>query len=374
MRAGLDIFLEQEPRTFGRVGWMATGSAVTSSGLVWGPRAALAAGFRVGQLFGPEHGPHGVVTEGTPIEDAADAVTGLPICSMYSSGQPGVEAALKACDTVVIDVVDLGARYSTYIATATDLVEAAARAGVPVVVLDRPNLLGRQREGPGLAPAQRSLVGRLDVPIRHGLTLGELLRWHALTTALDVSVAVVTAAGWHPGGATGIYLPPSPNLNCPAAQLLYPGTCLIEGTELSEGRGTANPFQLVGAPWLDAEQLTDALTRQGHPGVAFRAVRFVPVTSKHANKVCAGTFIHITDPRSVRPVALGVGLLSAVATSASTRPFIRAAKSGRRFLDLLWGSAALTEYLTVGCAPGTSIQVEADQRFGSMIEDYQLYD
>jgi uncharacterized protein YbbC (DUF1343 family) len=376
MRVGLDIFLQREPRTFGRIGWLATGSAVTSTGLIWGPRAALASGFRLVQLFGPEHGPHGAVREGERIEDATDDVTGLPVCSLYSSGQARVEAALEACDTVVVDVVDIGARYSTYIAIATELVEAAARAGVQVVLLDRPNLLGRHREGPGLAPGQQSIVGRLDVPIRHGLTLGEMLRWHAVSAGLDVPVEVVTVQGWQPEQpcSAGTYLPPSPNLNCLAAQYLYPGTCLVEGTQMSEGRGTANPFQQIGAPWLDAEEFTAVLTSQSHPGLAFRAVRFVPSAGKHANTVCAGTFIHVTDPRSVRSVALGVGLLSAVATSASGSAFIRAADSGRRFLDLLWGSPGLTEYLMAGCPAGTVVQVDADERFGDMIEDFLLYD
>jgi len=361
LRVGLDRVLAGEiaSLTAGahrRLGWLANGSAVSSADLVWGPLAARRAGLEVVQLFAGEHGPHGAVGEGHPLSDSLDPVTKLPVCSLYGQGADGssrLGEAVARCDAVVVDVVDLGARYSTYLATAVDLLAAAADARVPVVVLDRPNPLGRRREGPNPAPGVRSIVGRLDLPIRHGLTLGEALSWHAATEGVGVDLEVVGVAGRHSEAppVAGSYLPPSPNLNCLSAQLLYPGTCLVEGTDLSEGRGTALPFQVLGAPCLDAEAVAETLRAGEPPGVGIRCVRFTPQAGKHAGEVCAGLALHVSDPEALRPVALGVALLSAVLAVRPATQLVGGDEGSARFLDLLWGSDALARYLMAGCPP-----------------------
>lgn len=380
VRTGLDRLVAGEAGPLGRIAWLANGAAVTTGDLVWGPRAGLAAGLRVTQLLAPEHGPHSAVKEGAPIAGGTDPVTGLPVRSLYadpSAGGDPLGEALAATDTVLLDLVDNHARYSTYPATSVTVLERAAEAGVRVLVLDRPNELGRRREGPGLAPDVRSLVGRIDVPIRHGLTLGELLRWHVRTTGLDVELDVLGVDGWDDRDrpvAPVPYLPSSPNINCLEAQLLYPGTCLIEGTNLSEGRGTANPFQTVGAPWVRAEELVDLLGAQRLPGVAWRAVRFVPLASKHAGEVCAGVFAHVVDPPSVRPVQLGVTLLEAV-FSLHQEAEILPGRAGRpRFIDLLWGSRGLGDHLAGPdqARPG-KFSVEPFDGFDEAVEPDLLY-
>jgi uncharacterized protein YbbC (DUF1343 family) len=347
----LDKFLDDEPRRNQRVGWLANGAAVTHGELVWGPLAALARGFQVVQLFGPEHGPHGAIKAGQRVEDHHDPWTGLPVCSLYSSAPAKLGEALARCDTVVVDMVDLAARYSTNLALVADMLEAVAGLGrhQRFVVLDRPNVLGRAVEGPRLSPEIRSIVGRLDVPVRHGLTTGEVARWYSRSAGLAVDLEVVCFAGYDMGEVAALdrpFLSPSPNINGMEAQLLYPGTCLAEGTNLSEGRGTAFPFQVVGAPWLDARAIADELRRDQWEGVAPRPVRFVPSTSKHEGEVCEGVFLHVVEPDRVRPVALAVRLLSLV-FARHEEAAVLPAGTGRqlRFIDLLWGAADLGDCL-----------------------------
>lgn len=349
---GIDRFLAESPAKYGRTGWFANGAAVTGSTLTWGPLAALEAGFGVTQLFGPEHGPHGAVSAGTRIESHREPWTGLPVCSLYGEGPVDLAPAVAACETVVVDVVELGARYSTNLALAADLLDAVARynPGGRVVVLDRPNPLGRTVEGPGLAPQVRSIVGRLDIPPRHGLTLGELMRWYTRTSGLDLDLWVVPAEGFDPGPvsvATRPYLPPSPNLNTIEAQLLYTGTCLLEGTNLSEGRGTASPFQMFGAPWLDARALAADLRADGWEGVVPRPVHFVPMASKHAGTTCEGVYLHVVDHDKVRPVGLAVRALSLVFARHQEAEILQPQREDQVhcFMDLLWGSPELARCL-----------------------------
>ncbi|HTT91176.1 MAG TPA: DUF1343 domain-containing protein [Acidimicrobiales bacterium] len=348
-RWGLDRFLRDGPRRGERLGWLANGAAVTQGELVWGPSAALARGFRVVQLFGPEHGPHGAIRAGQRVEDHRDPWTGLPVCSLYGSGPANLGEALARCDTVVVDMVELAARYSTNLALATDLLDAVASMGRHrFVVLDRPNVLGRATEGPRLGPGVRSIVGRLDVPVRHGLTMGELLRWYAHSAGLDIGLDVVRVAGYDMEGVAQDrpFLSPSPNLNTIEAQLLYPGTCLAEGTNLSEGRGTAFPFQVVGAPWLDARTVAEELRGDQWEGVAPRPVRFVPNTSKHQGEVCEGVFLHVVDPDRMRPVALAVRLLLLVFARHEEAAVLPAGPERQlRFIDLLWGATDLGDCL-----------------------------
>jgi uncharacterized protein YbbC (DUF1343 family) len=338
--------------------------------------AALAKGFQVVQLFGPEHGPHAAVTAGQRVEDHNDPWTGLPVCSLYASGAANLGEALARCDAVVVDMVELAARYSTNLALATDLLEAVASLGRQrFIVLDRPNVLGRAAEGPRLGPGVRSIVGRLDVPVRHGLTMGELLRWYARSAGLDAGVDVVRFAGYDVAGVAAEdrpFLPPSPNLSSIEAQLLYPGTCLVEGTNLSEGRGTASPFRVVGAPWLDARAVAEELRGDQWEGVVPRPVRFVPFTSKHQGDVCEGVFLHVVDPDRVRPVALAVRLLSLVFAKHEEAAVLPAGPERQlRFIDLLWGAADLGDCLQARWPPP---RTEAPAGFAHEVVPDLLYE
>jgi uncharacterized protein YbbC (DUF1343 family) len=354
LRTGLDRLLTHDPRSYGRIGWLVTGSAVTSDDLVWAPVAAEAAGFTNTRLFAPEHGAHGALPEAMAVLDHRDPWTGLPVCSMYGhdDAAAAIAEALDHCDTVVIDLPDNGTRYSTYLATVADLIAAIAAHPKPprLIVADRPNLLGRRVAGPPLMPGFESIVGRTHVPARHGLSLGELVRRYLAESGHDIAFDVVTVEGWDPRHTieNGVYLPPSPNLNCFAAQLLYTGTCLFEGTNVSEGRGTANPFQVIGAPWLDGQALASQLRADGWQGVGFRAVSFVPSTSKHKGELCEGVFLHLRDSGEIRPIEIAVRMLELVfAQSERTLPRHAAGTDAgpARFLDRLWGNSDLADHL-----------------------------
>jgi len=256
--------------------------------------------WRLVALFGPEHGIRGDAQAGAAVAGATDPATGLPVHSLYGATKVPTPAMLAGIDTIVVDLQDVGVRYFTYPATVLGVVEAAAAAGVAVVVLDRPApLSGAVVEGGGLRPELRSPVGVHDVPIRHGLTLGELARLVAAARGLPVP-AVVRMEGWTRAAwydATGLLA-------------LYPGTCLLEGTTLSEGRGTTRPFELVGAPWLEPRRFADAFNERGLPGIRARPTTFVPTFSKHAGLACGAIQLHVSDRAAIRPTEIGLQVIA----------------------------------------------------------------
>ena len=324
MHSGLAVLLRDgDPLVTGRrIGLLTHPAGVdrelrsTADLLAGDPRWELAA------LFGPEHGIRGDAQAGDPVSSATDAATGLPVHSLYGATKVPTAGMLAGLDTVVVDLQDIGVRYFTYPATVLGVIEAAAAAGVAVVILDRPNpLSGAGVEGGGLLLTQRSLVGVHDLPIRHGLTLGELARLVAAARGLPPP-AVVLLEGWDRSrwyDTTGLpWIPPSPNLPTLDAVTLYSGTCLVEGTNLSEGRGTTRPFEQVGAPWLDPRRFADAFNERGCAGVRARPTTFVPTFSKHAGTPCGGIQLHVTDRTTLRPTEVGLAVI-AVARERSGR-------------------------------------------------------
>lgn len=276
---------------------------------------ALAGAADVRAFFGPEHGILGAAPEAGSVADAT--LRGAPVYSLYGARTAPAPEQLEGLAAVVCDYQDVGTRYYTYTWTLVKLMEAAAPLGVRVVVCDRPNPLGGVAvEGPGVDPGYASLVGLHDVPIRHGLTLGELAALANAERGLGCDLVVVPCEGWRREGrwpATGLaWVPPSPNMPAHEANLVYPGTCLAEGANLSVGRGTARPFEWVGAPWVDGPALARALNRRGLPGVRWRAVAFQPALPPYTGEVCYGVQPHVTDGAALRPVLAGVALLAAL--------------------------------------------------------------
>jgi uncharacterized protein YbbC (DUF1343 family) len=264
-------------------------------------------------LFGPEHGIRGDTQAGVPVETATDPRTGLVAHSLYGATRVPTEEMLAGIDVLVVDLQDVGVRYFTYPATVIGSIEAAAARSVDVVILDRPApLTGSRVEGGCLLPAYRSFVGVHDVPIRHGLTLGELAGLVAAERELPAP-AVVRMEGWRRRAwhdETGLpWVAPSPNLRSLDAVLLYAGTCLVEGTNLSEGRGADQPFAWIGAPWLDGAELAARVDGRRLAGVAVRPVTFTPAMSTHQGLLCQGVALEVTDRDALRPVELGLGLL-----------------------------------------------------------------
>jgi uncharacterized protein YbbC (DUF1343 family) len=271
-------------------------------------------------LFGPEHGVRGDAQDMVGVVEAKDSVTGLPMYSLYGASEDTLDPRpemLVGVDAVVYDIQDIGSRYYTYVWTLLHMMRACARAGVEVIVLDRPNPIGGvDVEGGAIAPGYESFVGRVSLPNRHGLTAGEIAQ--LMNEELGCKLTVVTMRGWrrdHDFDATSLpWIQPSPNMPTLDTAYVYPGMCLVEGTELSEGRGTTRPFELVGAPFVsyaEARALAAALEREDLPGVRFRPVVFTPTHQKFAGRRCGGVQLHVVARRSFRPYLTGVAVLRA---------------------------------------------------------------
>lgn len=322
-------------------------------------------------LLSPEHGVRGTVQAGESEVSAHDPLTGLPVLDTYQLSDEALDAAIRMLDidTLLVDLQDIGARFYTYVWSMVDCLRSAARLGIRVVILDRPNPLGGVVvSGPGLAPGFDSFVGRLDVPIRHGLTIGELGRVAAALDRAEGKDApdpeVVTMSGWRREmlwADTGLeWVLPSPNMPTPETALVFVGTALFEGTTLSEGRGTTRPFELVGAPWLDQRWAADLNSRE-LPGVHFRPTWFQPTFSKWAGTPVGGVQVHVTNRDTFDPLRVGTQMLLAAHRApvpgdqtegdqtegdqsgefAWREPAWEGDHQRPHFIDLLWGSDRL---------------------------------
>lgn len=344
-------------------------------------RVRSSAGIRLTTLFGPEHGVWGALQAGVPVEDGTDARTGLLVYSLYGQTKKPTPEMLAGLDVLVCDLQDAGCRFWTNLYTMAYAMQAAKEVGLPFVVLDRPNPLGgRLVEGNVLHSAFASFVGLYPIPIRHGLTMGEAARLFNQEFGIGAELTVVPATGWRRSlhfGDTGLHwIPPSPNTPTADTVLLYPGTCLFEGTVLSEGRGTTRPFEWIGAPWLDPHALADDLNGRALPGVRFRPAYFAPTFSKHAGAVCGGVQVHVTDRYAVRAVAVGLHLLDAVRRQDPERFGWRKPGSGTRyFIDLLAGTDGLRAAIDGGARPEDILTEWEPGRaaFERMARAYHLY-
>lgn len=311
------------------------------------------AGVRLVALFSPEHGFRGLADPGAAVASTVDSATGLPIYSLYGRTTAPTPAMLQGVDLLLVDLQDAGARYYTYIGTTIDVMAAAARQGIPVLVLDRPDPIGGLVQGNVLDPAYASPVGRLAVPMRHGLTIGELALLARAEVGLATTLTVVPLSGWHRGLAwdeTGLpFIAPSPNLRSLEALFHYPGLCLFEGTALSVGRGTDAAFEQIGAPWLDTAAVLARVRAARLPGVRFSGSPFTPSRpgdGRFADTTVAGIRLHVTDRRTYDPIRTAVHLLAAVAA-------VHPARIGwiPAHFDRLAGGPSLREAVQAGRDP-----------------------
>ena len=266
-------------------------------------------------LFAPEHGIAGMVPAGAGIESLPESRWGIPVHSLYGATTQPTEEMVRGLDLLIYDIQDVGSRYYTYLATLRNCLQAAGRFQIPLIVLDRPNPLGGLRiEGRLLDPRLQSLVGPAAIPARYGLTPGELAAWMKFRLNLQCSLTVVKMRHWeraHWFADTGlVWVPPSPNVPSAMTALVYAGMCLLEGTNLSEGRGTATPFEIAGAPWVDGPRAVEAMDRLKLPGVAFRHTRFRPGASKFSGQVCDGIQLHVVHPGRFQPLRTALCLIA----------------------------------------------------------------
>ena len=278
-------------------------------------RLAASRNWTLAAIFGPQHGFQSDLQDNmieTP--QAKDPRRNVPIFSLYSQTREPTPEMLSLIDVLVIDVQDVGARIYTFIYTMANCLRAAARAGLPVIVCDRPNPIGGVAvEGPMLEPDYKSFVGQFPMPMRHGMTVAELARLFNERHHIGAELEVVPMQGWSREmywDDTGIpWVMPSPNMPTLDTAIVYPGTVLFEGTVLSEGRGTTRPFELVGAPLIDGDQFAARMNEAGLAGVHFRPAIFEPTFQKHARTTCGGCQIHVTEREAFAPVKVGVSLL-----------------------------------------------------------------
>jgi uncharacterized protein YbbC (DUF1343 family) len=360
--------------------------ASVTPGLEHSADALLDAGFRLEALFGPQHGARGEKQDNMiESEHYTDPVTGLPVHSLYSEVRSPTPEMLDGLDALVFDLQDVGVRVYTFVWTMALAMEACAAAGIRFVVLDRPNPVGGAvREGPVLRPGFESFVGLHPVPLRHGLTCGELARWLNAERDIGCELEVVACHGWRRSmrwTETGLpWVLPSPNLPTPDSCSVYPGMVLVEGTNLSEGRGTTRPFELFGAPWLDGRDLAALASEDLGEGAVLRPCSFEPTFQKHARRICHGAQIHVTEPDAFRPVRAAVAILTACRALAPDDfawrdpPYEYEAELAP--IDILWGHDGLRKGIDGRRSVDEILDGVDDELvdFGRSVAPYLMYD
>jgi uncharacterized protein YbbC (DUF1343 family) len=322
VQTGLDVLVRDgfAPLRGLRVGLVANAATVDRRLRHATELLAEADRVRLGAIFGPEHGFGGEAQDLVGVPDVLHPRYRCPVISLYGETVESLRPrpdVLRGLDLLVIDLPDIGSRYYTFQATMLFCLEAAAAADLPVVLLDRPNPLnGVTVEGPSIQPEFESLVGPHPIPIRHGLTLGELALLYAAERDIHAALHVLPCEGWRRENYLDeTHLPwvlPSPNMPTLDTALVYPGQCLLEGTNISEGRGTTRPFELCGAPWINPDRLFSRLAAFEVAGVIFRPTTFRPTFHKFAGQVCGGVQMHIADRIAFRPVRTGLAILAAL--------------------------------------------------------------
>lgn len=306
--------------------------------------------FQLTALFSPEHGVRGDLAAGEIVDTYQDPITGVPVYSLYRKDSKRLTPEmLEEVDAVVYDIQDVGTRFYTYIYTMLYALEDCAAAGKEFIVLDRINPLdGMTVEGNILKDGFKSFIGNYPLAVRYGLTAGEVAAMANEQMGWNAKLSVVPCSGWQREMLfpdTGrLWVMPSLGLPRFESALVYPGTCLFEGTNLSEGRGTTAPFEMIGAPYLEAEKLADEMNGQRLPGVRFRPVYFKPNASKHSGEQCRGVQLHITDDRAFQPFETGVRLLFTIKNNYEEFSFLPPIREGSRpFIDLLGGDSVFRQ-------------------------------
>ncbi|HRY30273.1 MAG TPA: DUF1343 domain-containing protein [Elusimicrobiota bacterium] len=320
VETGLDVFLRHKagPWLGKRAGLIAHQASVDQNLQPAAEALDKLRGFRLATLFAPEHGLDGALQDQIPVERKTDPARRRPVYSLYGKNRLSPpRQALARLDCLLFDLQDIGVRYYTFIWTMVLAMKAAAAAGIPFVVLDRPNPLGGEIvEGNIPDPSFASFVGLLPIPVRHGMTCGELARYFNDKYRLGCDLTVVAMRGWKRRDwfdETGLpWVMPSPNMPTLDTATVYAGMCLLEATNLSEGRGTTRPFEVAGAPFIEAEKLRKALQKLALPGVLFRPCAFSPTFNKWAGRTCRGVQLHVTDRKKFLPYRTGLCFLQTV--------------------------------------------------------------
>lgn len=358
-----------------RVGILANHASVTAS-LVHVSDALCEAGIKITAMFGPEHGVRGDLPEGVQVDDAIEDRLMVPVYGLFGSRSKPSSGSLHGIDVMLVDLQDIGARFYTFLYTMGEVMKACGEKGKPVWVLDRPNpISGVHREGPISQPefSYASFEGEYALPTRHGLTIGELARLFVTRFGLACDLQVIPMQGWDRTmwyDDTGLpWVMPSPNMPTLDTAVVYPGTCLFEGTNLSEGRGTTRPFEIIGAPWVDAPTFRQAANELKLPGVVFREAYLSPMCSKHQGEHCGGLQVHVTDREVYQPVRTAVELV-ALLLKLYPRQFEFTFSGSRLYFDVLCGTDSVRKALQDGVSPA-DIAASWEQGLGQFEEEIQ---
>ena len=385
VRLGSDLLLSSSRLTGVRVGIVCNHASLDRGFLHIVDRLAAADHLTLAAIFGPQHGFRSDVQDNmieTP--HASDPGRRVPIYSLYSETREPTAEMLSGIDVLVIDLQDVGARIYTYIYTMANCMRACARHGIPVIVCDRPNPIGGvDVEGARLMPGFESFVGQFPIPMRHGMTIGELARLFNEVFSIGAQLEVVAMEGWRRdmyADQTGLpWVMPSPNMPTLDTAIVYPGTVLFEGIMLSEGRGTTRPFELVGAPWIEAERFARDMNGLGLSGVYFRPAVFEPTFQKHAKQACGGCQIHVTARHLFKPVLVGIALAGMFWRTNPSKYAWRQPpyeyEHGKMPIDILAGSDALRKQIEANM-PATDIAASwrADEDgFRAVRERFLMY-
>jgi uncharacterized protein YbbC (DUF1343 family) len=362
VRSGLDRLLDEIDRgtrlAGACVGLVCNPASVDARLVHAADRLGRSTRVTLGALFGPQHGFRSDLQDNM-IESphTKDARRRVPVYSLYSETREPTAEMISGLDALIVDLQDVGTRIYTFVYTMANCLRAGARHGVPVVVCDRPNPIGGVAiEGAVLDPAYTSFVGQFPIPMRHGMTIGELAMLFNDEFKIGASLDVVPMDGWRRDlcfDQTGLpWVMPSPNIPTLDSAIVYPGTVLFEATAISEGRGTTRPFELVGAPWIDGERLADAMNARRLPGVRFRGVFFEPTFQKHAKETCGGCQLHVLDRHALEPVRTAVALIEEFRRQAPDRFAWKEPPYEYEYekmpIDIMWGSDRLRKAIDAG--------------------------
>ncbi|MFN3850537.1 MAG: exo-beta-N-acetylmuramidase NamZ domain-containing protein [Spirosomataceae bacterium] len=383
VKFGIDNLIDNaKPDEFGRIGLVTNDAAYTASG-VRSREALLAAKFDIRKLFSPEHGISAKGADGAFIPNGLDLLTKLPIVSLYGDKLAPTQEDFADIDTVFFDIADIGLRYYTYLWTLSYVLEECAKNNTKLVVLDRPNPLSGATEGPMLDESNcSSFIGRWDVPIRHGCTLGELAKFFNSERKINADLRIIGCKNWQRNMFFNDwnlpFQPTSPAIASWACMLAYPITAFCEATNLSDGRGTSTPFLQIGATWLEGLGLSKL--EEISQGVDFQYCRFTPTEGKFKDEVCSGIKVNVVNPEIYKPTLTGLCLIKTIKEQFSARfewkPYpTRANPSGNRHMDLLTG---ISDSETLFELPWDSFlqkitALTDTQNWQKVIEKYKIY-
>lgn len=381
MKLGLDIFLKEGFKQYKgqRIGLVSNITGVNHNLIPSIDLFHEHPDINLTALYAPEHGIRGDAKEGEAVESSVDAYTGVPVFSLYGANKRPSKEMLDPVDVVVFDLQDIGSRYYTFIYTMAYVMEACVEHEKVFVVLDRPNpISGIQMEGNLVQKDVRSFVGLYPIPNRHGMTVGEIAQLYKHAFGIDCELTVVPMVGWdrhmYFDETDLFWVPPSPNTTTIDMNILYPGTCLIEGTNLSEGRGTTRPFELVGAPFIDGYRLAIEYNKRKIPGVIARPSSFIPSYQKHKDERCGGIQLHIDDRSKLNSLEAGVLLIETIAGLYPDDFKFIESENKKYFFDLLAGTKELKGKILDGKSMEFLENCNAEiEYFKKVKEPYLLY-